>query len=169
MGGRWILFNTLGWAAGFAAVYRLGPNTLVSWAALGAIVAAAEGLALRRRFRRLAAWMGVAFAAWAVGAWAGSDGFSVLDPLPAGLAGGTFAGLAQSWLLRGQVSKPALWAPTIIIGSTLGWIGATFTGLWVYFQFHSEIAGSMAGGATVGIVIGLVSALVLRWMKKGTP
>jgi len=100
--------------------------------------------------------------------WVGRMGFSffsIPDPYLAGITGGTLAGLAQSCVLWRQVSRPALWVPSTIVASTLGWVAGEFVCVWVY-EWAGYHGTNFVAGAAGGAVIGAVSALPLLMMLR---
>ena len=163
---RWIAANTLAWTVATGA--GLPFRGLWGWIACGAIVGTAQWLALRRHFRLSPAWIAGTCFAWTVGKWAGgahSSLFVPTDPLWAGITGGTLAGVAQSCVLWRQASRPALWAPTTIVASTLGWVAGLYIGFRVW-NWAGDLAACFAAGATLGAVIGAASALPLLMMLR---
>ena len=169
---RWIAWNTLAWSLGIEITGRLedflhlqsqGPWV---WIACGAIVGTAQWLALRECLHVPPAWIAGTCLAWAVGIWAGYvHGFLIMDPYWTGIGGGTLAGLVQSWILWRRVSLPALWVPSSIVSSTLGWLAGTYAGLWV-FDTRWDVAAYLAAGAAGGAVIGAASAPLLLVMIR---
>ncbi|MGO9260340.1 MAG: hypothetical protein ACLQU1_29140 [Bryobacteraceae bacterium] len=167
-GVRWIASNTLGSALGIETMELLG-GAFRGWIASDAIIGAAQRMALPRPLQRTSAWISGTGAAWTVGIRAGlAHGWFVPDPYWAGFAGGTLE-TAQSYVLWRQVSRPALWAPAMVVSSILGWVAGAYTGFWVYDIYAGEAAPYLSGGAVGGAVIGAVSApallLVLRKPK----
>jgi hypothetical protein len=161
---QWIAWNVLGWSAAVGATSPLqGPW---AWIACGAVIGIAQWLALRGRLHLSPAWIPATSAAWAVGIWAGeAHGFLILDPFWAGAVGGTFAGLAQSCFLWRRYAWSALWTPSTLAASTLGWVAGTYAGLWFVDRF-SALTASFAGGAVGGAVIGAASAPLLLAMFR---
>ena len=165
---RWIAWNTLAWSVGIEMMVQVeGPWV---WVVCGAIVGTAQWLALRQFLHLAPLWIAGTCFAWAVGIWAGyAHAFLVLDPYWAGIVGGTLAGLAQSWFLWRRVSWPALWVPSTIVSSTLGWVAGTYVGLWV-FDTRWDVAAYLSGGAAGGAVIGAASApLLLAIIRHAKP
>jgi hypothetical protein len=161
---RWIAWNTLGWSAaiGTAAILQ-GPW---GWIACGAIVGTAQWLALHGRMQLSPAWIAGTCAAWTVGIWAGlAHAFLVMDPFWAGTVGGALAGLAQLCILWRRFSWAALWMPSTIVTSTLGWVAGTYAGLWAVDGF-SVLAAYFSGGAVGGAVMGAASAPLLLAMFR---
>jgi hypothetical protein len=163
----WIASNALALTAAFGAGLPL--RDLWGWTACGAILGTAQWLALRRHLRLSPAWIAATCFAWTVGNWAGcahGGFFHIPDPFWAGIVGGTLAGVAQSWVLWRQVSRPALWAPTTLVGWTLGWVAGVYIGYWVDARGGSELVTLFAAGAALGAVIGAASALPLSMMLR---
>ena len=161
---RWLAWNTLAWSAGIGAADRFqGPW---GWIACGAIVGTAQWLALGGRLHLSPAWIAGTCFAWSVGIWAGdAHAFLILDPFWAGAVGGTLAGLAQFGVLWRRFSWSALWIPSTIAGSTLGWVAGTYAGLWV-FDRSSALTAFCAGGAVGGVVIGAAALPLLLAMLR---
>ena len=161
---QWIAWNMAGWSAGIGSAALLdGPW---GWIASGAIVGLAQWLALRRRMQLSPAWIAGTCLAWTAGIWAGeAHAFFLLDPFWAGAVGGTLAGCAQYAILRRRFSRSALWIPSTIAASTLGWVAGTYAGLWAVNSF-SVLAAYFSGGAVGGAVMGGASAPLLLAMLR---
>jgi hypothetical protein len=162
----WIVANTLAWTIGIWLVF---PG-LWAWIVCGAIVGTAQWLALHRSLRLSPWWIAGTCFAWTVGIWAGHpyvDWFVNLDhPLWAGIAGGALAGLAQSCFLWRRASRPALWAPSTIVASTVGWLAPGYLSSWFHFSISSMSVALYVGGAIIGAVIGAASAPQLLTMLR---
>ncbi|MGA3039984.1 MAG: hypothetical protein ABSF54_04240 [Bryobacteraceae bacterium] len=165
---RWIAWNALAWSVGIEIVVQSESSWV--WIACGTIVGTAQWLALRGCLHPAPAWIAGTCLAWVAGIWAGyAHAFLVLDPYWAGIVGGTLAGLAQTWVLWRRVSWPALWVPSTIVSSTLGWVAGTYVGLWV-FDTRWDAAAYLTGGAAGGAVIGVLSApLLLAIIRRSQP
>ena len=161
---QWIAWNMAGWSAGIGSAALLdGPW---GWIASGAIVGLAQWLALRRRMQLSPAWIAGTCLAWTAGIWAGeAHAFFLLDPFWAGAVGGTLAGCTQYAILRRRFSRSALWIPSTIAASTLGWVAGTYAGLWAVNSF-SVLAAYFSGGAVGGAVMGGASAPLLLAMFR---
>jgi hypothetical protein len=157
---RWIAWNTLAWSAGIETIAQV-QSPWWMWIACGAIVGTAQWLALHRYLQLPPVWIAGTGLAWVAGIWAGyAHSFFIMDPYWVGLIGGSLAGFVQCWVLWRRVAWPALWVPSTIVSSTLGWVAGTYAGLWV-FDSRWEFAAYLIGGAVGGAVIGATSAPLL--------
>jgi hypothetical protein len=160
----WIAANTLAWTIGIVLVL---PG-LWAWIVCGAIVGTVQWLVLHRRLRLSPAWIAATCIAWTAAIWAGhlhEEGlFRFPDPYWVFFTGGPLVGLAQCGLLWRRVSRPALWAPSMIVGSALGWVLALRVSSW----FHNSLGDYdlLVAGAAVGAVIGAASTPQLLTMLR---
>jgi hypothetical protein len=159
----WIVANTLAWTIGIVFVL---PD-LWAWIVCGAIVGTAQWLVLHRSLRLSPAWIAATCLAWTAGIWAGrlhADGlFAIPDPYWVFITGGTLSGFTQSCFLWRRVSRPALWVPSMIAGSILGWV----VGAQIGALFGGDLtAGILTAGAVMGVVIGAASTPQLLTMLR---
>ena len=162
----WIAANTLAWTIGIWLVF---PG-LWAWIVCGAIVGTAQWLVLHRSLGLSPAWIAVTCAAWTVGIWAGhmhpAGFFEVPSFYWVFITGGALAGLAQSCLLWKRVSQPALWAPSIIAGSTLGLVAVQYAASSVNAGGGGMDVQILTAGAAMGVVIGAASTPQLLTMLR---
>jgi hypothetical protein len=165
----WIAANTLAWAIVFGAEFPW--RGLWGWMVCGAIVGTAQWLALHRSLRVPPWWIAGTCFAWTVGIWAGHPyvEFIKVDfahPLWAFITGGTLSGLTQSCFLWRRVLRPALWALSTLVASTVGWLAPGYVSSWFHFSVSSMSVAFFVGGAIIGAVIGAASTPQLLAMLR---
>jgi hypothetical protein len=156
---RWILANTAAWCIagglGLPLFSAVTPRLVC-----GAMVGAAQWLALRG-LGLSPLWIATTCLAWVTGQWFGLVPFGAPDPYWGGGVGGALAGIVQARAFGSRHRGSALWIPTTILASILGWYG----GIRIAVRFNGDWA-FWAGGATAGVLMGAISAPVLWWMVR---
>jgi hypothetical protein len=178
----WIFANTLAWVLVFvipnsnwkfvasSSTRVLGPEIV----GYGLLVATVQWMALRGRVRSAPVWIIGTCVAWVIGSW----NLFVLDQTRqflalcwVGTVGGTIAGLAQAWSLRGY-SRAAYWIPATVLSSLAGWFVGVRVGFHVWFRLgfnqslRNENLPAQAGALVLGIVSASISAPVLIWILR---
>lgn len=156
--------------AGLAARAVAGPVDEVWTAALagvvsGAVIGAAQWLALRRIGAADARWIAATAVGLGVGlglAFAVFDyGDTVGDLAVVGAVSGLGIGIAQWWLLRGLVegSLAWLWIPATAAAWTLGWTVTTAIGVDPDDRWANP---GLSGAATITVLLGAVLWVLAR-------
>ena len=175
LGRRWGFW--MGWALAFvgfplggvAAAALVGPITTPLAGAIGGIVTgavlgAAEWLALRRRLSLSPGWIAATALGMGIGLALGiallgtsTDGAGL--PLR-GLITGAGIGIAQFLLLRGVSSRVSLWPLLVALGWALGWIITRTARVDLSLQWS-------VFGSSGALMFQLLTGLTLAWMLRG--
>jgi len=134
--------------------------TLAGGVVVGAVIGAAQALALRGRVPFLP-WIGVSAAAAGAGLAAGAGvvnyGFSAADLALQGVIAGAALGTAQWLVLRGLLAGAWRWAPLTAAAWTIGWSVTHAAGIDV--ERHHHVFG-MSGALCATVLTGLLAVTI---------
>ena len=164
--GAWVL-AFLGFPLGGAAAFILvgGVESVldgaIAGAACGGVLAAVQGLVLRRHLSLSPSWIVATSLGMAGGlalgvALFGSSTAGNVLPLRGAFAG-LLIGLAQWVVLRGSVPRAWVWVPTLTAAWALGWVVTRAFGIDLTLDFT-------VFGATGALAFQVLTGLALAWL-----
>jgi hypothetical protein len=161
----WIVANSLGWGCACTAALLTGFRAPGSVAA-GAVIGAAQWLALRRRLHFAGWWIPASALGWCVGLQLSPHSFfNVPDPYWTGGVSGVVTGVLQWLVLRRHVRRSGVWIPASIGSAVIAWVAAMIT--YGYFdRIKLDQFDYIAGVGAGGIVTGVLTAPVLNWLLR---
>ena len=140
----WIMATTLGWVVSQLLLPSIGPVVA------GLTIGVMQWFVLKDRIRNAWRWILATGVGWGIGV--GLVLFAIPDQngFPFGIIVGATTGIAQWFILRGEVHFSGWW----ILISIIGW----FTGL-------SMVPGLLTTGTLAGVLTGIAIELLLRIPK----